>query len=32
MMLEKIDDVDELVRKALNTPRPAAGESGLKSS
>jgi uncharacterized membrane protein len=32
MMLEKIDDVDELVRKALNTPRPAVGESGRQSS
>jgi CRP/FNR family cyclic AMP-dependent transcriptional regulator len=32
VMLEKIDDVDELIRKALNTPAQAGGEAGLKSS
>ncbi len=32
VMLEKIDDVDELVRKVLNTPAQAGGEAGLKSS
>src|SRR6202046_456811 len=32
VMLEKIDDVDELIRKVLNTPSQAGGEAGLKSS
>jgi CRP/FNR family cyclic AMP-dependent transcriptional regulator len=32
VMLEKIDDVDALVRKGLNTPSQAGGEAGLKSS
>jgi uncharacterized membrane protein len=32
VMLEKIDDVGELVRKVLNTPSQAGGQAGLKSS